>query len=248
MKKAARGDTKQTEARLTSNVLGPSLAAFRRQQGWTQGQLAKLLGKSNNYVYRIEREDGAYSIPTVEMIRRIVAAAKKSAFEEQNLLVTLLRQREYMVCPEELRARLGDAPAVAADGVSPEPMAHPFLERLAHDVTHLSASKCATIAQELGLPVSKKSAATACFTPILQGQIYLTRSQIVKLAMALGQDADDYLLLAYQLPERMAEIVEHDPTSNFLQVLQRLDPVSSKTLLDLIAMQVEGFRVRQPKS
>jgi len=196
-------------------------------------------------VYRIEREEGDYSIPTVPMLRRIATAAGRTDAERQSLVFTLLLQREYMICPEELRHRLRDEPPVVVEGVSSETMPHPFLDRLSRDLEDVSASQCGTVARALGLPVDKKVKGRACLAPLLDGHVYLTRSQIIKVAKQLRQDVDDYLLLAYHLPVRMATLVEGDPTSNFLQVLQRLDPVASQTLLDLIALQVEGFRVRQ---
>lgn len=200
----------------------PSLIrSLRVGAGLSQKDLALKVGCSPSMIWLIEGgkkvegpgvEDSPKDkvpLPSPDMLRRIARACAPS--EESVCCLRLMLARAREVVPAEVRPFLSDHILT--------PMPHTFLVRLQRDLSKLDTQARKYVEGQLGIGSRLET--------VLMGIGQLSREEVIKLAAALKEPVDEYLMTAGFLSDGVRLVVDDFPECvAMLDVVGQLKPES----------------------
>ncbi len=205
---------------------------IRIKMGLTQKDFAKKIKISLIYLITLENADAGGSkthrmpLPSEGILKRIARAAAREEDERAIIEKKLMCERANLSMSKELKLFIEKNKKIGeniASGAGGEMMPFDFINRLRNDFK-------ATDGAIQGDISSREVEA------VLNGEMILSRKQVVSLAMALRQSVEEYLLLADYMPDSIKNVIMK--TGNNMEVFFRklgeLSPGKIDAMVDVI--------------
>lgn len=169
---------------------------YREQAGMTRKEVARALKVSYSYYTRLERPlwEGR-AIPSDDFLRNFAKVVSKGDRDlEEKVKRELLLAKTAMKFPKEL---LYSTPREVEDFSNPMP--DEFIERLRQDVDYVGLSKTSRLSD---IPAN-------VIELVLAGKYTLSRPAVIRLALALEQPPEEYLILAGYMTDDLQKLVRY---------------------------------------
>ncbi len=210
------------------------IKSIRYKLGLTQKEFAKKLKISVVYVILLERgkdKTKKTPVPSEALLKRIAKLAANS--EEERVLIekNLLYERAKLAVSKELKMYMdknedeGNVNAISSNSMMPLD----FISRLKKDIKFFESSADDKKKMETDEVSSKE------IERVLDGQLILSRKQVVSLALLLKQSVEEYLMLSDYMPDSIKNVMTNTgvKTQAFFRKLSSLPPEDVDAMVDV---------------
>jgi transcriptional regulator with XRE-family HTH domain len=205
---------------------------IRLKMGLDRKEFAKKIKISEIYVVTLEaainpKKGQKRPTPSPAILKRIAKAATKDENERALIEKNLLSERAKLAISKELNKYASDNKLdEKMNVVGGSMMPLEFIGRLREDIKVLNSSAD---------KIEYKGVSDREIELVLNGQLILSRKQVVELAMQLNQPVEEYLLLADYMPDSIRDVVKS--TGDKMQALFRklvdLSPENIDAMVDV---------------
>jgi len=208
--------------------LWDSIKEIRLKAGQTQKEFADAIGYTPEHISNIERAPQiTRRIATEKMIKRIAELYTKTEEERISLERRLLLERaQATVSPGVAMHFLMDEKKLASYQ-SEDGMPLVFIERLKKDLGIIGNKDAFYKSLQV---VSKET-----IDESLKGMRLLPRKAVVKLAQALGQSIEEYLILADYVPKEFRSLIMHKGMNDMFRTMSELDAEELDAMIDVFS-------------
>ncbi|WP_051345781.1 helix-turn-helix domain-containing protein [Thermodesulfovibrio yellowstonii] len=203
--------------------LGKLIRDYRERKGYLLQELAKEVEVNYTHISYIEK---GMRVPSDELLEKIAEKLASSKEEEQELKEQFFFLLAQIKAPKEIRSRLKLISKKKEKEKETEPissMPEDFIAQLRKDI----AGKSPEFFKEIGIPYR-------LIKKVLDGQVYLSRADVIKLARALDKDPNTYLIKAEYIPEEFESLVGKESVLQLMRSLKKLPPESIDKMLTAI--------------
>jgi len=200
-----------------------------------------------SYVYATKLVKGKVGdrdvIPSEEILARIAKMFSKSEEERVRLQKTLLLERMKLIAPPEVKGFFEDKGRVTSF-LSGEGMPEAFINRLKKDLEKQSQKKSVTMESLLKKIYDATGITQEEMNAVFEKGYTINRTQVILLARALGQPAEDYLILAEYMPEHIKKIIQSNKQNVLFRSFEQLTPKEIDQFLDAMQKMIDIYLER----
>ncbi len=182
-------------------------------------------------------------IPSEEILIKIAKTFSKSEEERVRLQKALLLERMKLVASPEVKGFFEDKGRVSSF-LSGEGMPEAFINRLKKDLEKQSQKKSVTMESLLKKIYDATGITQEEMNAIFEKGYIISRTQVILLARALGQPAEDYLILAEYMPEHIKKIVQSNKQNVLFRSFEQLTPKEIDQFLDAMQKMIDIYLER----
>ena len=182
-------------------------------------------------------------VPSEEILIKIAKMFSKSEEERIRLQKTLLLERMKLIASPEVKDFFEDKGRVTSF-LSGEGMPKAFIDRLKKDLEKQSQKKSVTMESLLKKIYDATGITQEEMNAVVEKGYTINRTQVILLARALGQPAEDYLILAEYMPEHIKKIIQSNKQNVLFRSFEQLTPKEIDQFLDAMQKMIDIYLER----
>ncbi len=179
-------------------------------------------------------------VPSEEILIKIAKMFSKSEEERVRLQKTLLLERMKLIASPEMKDFFEDKGRITSF-LSGKGMPEAFINRLEKDLKKQNQKKSVTMESLLKKIYDAIGITQEEMNAVLKKEYIISRTQVILLAKALKQPAEDYLILADYMPEHIKKIIHSNKQNVLFRSFEQLTPEEIEQLLDVMQKMVDLY-------
>ncbi|NPV51719.1 MAG: helix-turn-helix transcriptional regulator [Candidatus Methanofastidiosum sp.] len=203
--------------------LGNLIREYREKRGLLLQELGKKVDVNYTHISYIEK---GLRTPSEELLAKLAHVFAENEQEEKELRERFFFYLAQIKAPKEIRSKLrlkgGRETKQEQDAVKSS-MPRAFLDLLRKHV----AVKPPEFFDEAGIPYKR-------IRKVLDGEGWLERAEVIKLATLLGGNVNEYLLKAEYIPEEFEAILGRKSVIELMRSLKKLPPEQLDKMISAI--------------
>lgn len=199
--------------------LGRLVKEYREKNNLLLHQLADKVGVNYTHISYIEK---GQRIPSEELLESLVEALGQNEKEKEYLREKMFFYLAQAKAPKQIRdsLKLKKDKEIPISGSMPEE----FIEMLREDIKKLTPEQIEKI---LKMPYS-------IIRKVLDGEMQLSRLDVIKIAKSLKKDVNTYLLKANYIPEEFDQLMHKSSVLQLMRSIKDLPPEDVDKLINSI--------------
>ena len=182
-------------------------------------------------------------VPSEKILIKIAKLFAKSEEERVKLQKTLLLERMKLIASPEVKDFFEDKSRVTSF-LSGKGMPEAFINRLKKDLEKQSQRKSVTMESLFKKIYDATGITQEEMNAVFEKGYTINRTQVILLARALGQPAEDYLILAEYMPEHIKKIIQSNKQNVLFRSFEQLTPKEIDQFLDAMQKMIDIYLER----
>jgi len=203
--------------------LGNLIREYREKRGLLLQDLGKRVDVNYTHISYIEKGMRA---PSDELLAKLAHELAENEQEEKELRERFFFYLAQIKAPKEIRNRLklkGEKELKKEEEIVRGPMPKAFLDVLRKD----AATKQPEFFDNAGIPYK-------LIRKVLDGEAWLSREEVIKLANLMKRDVNEYLIKAEYIPEEFENVLSRKSVVELMRALKKLPPESMDRMITAI--------------
>lgn len=203
--------------------LGNLIREYREKRGLLLQDLGKRVDVNYTHISYIEK---GMRTPSDELLAKLAHELAENEQEEKELRERFFFYLAQIKAPKEIRNKLklkGEKEIKKEEEFIREPMPKAFLDVLRKD----AAIKQPEFFDNAGIPYK-------LIRKVLDGEAWLSREEVIKLANLMNRDVNEYLIKAEYIPEEFENMLGRKSVAELMRALKKLPPESMDKMITAI--------------
>jgi len=203
--------------------LGNLIREYREKRGFLLQDLGKKVNVNYTHISYIEKGMRA---PSDELLAKLAHELAENEQEEKELKERFFFYLAQIKAPKEIRNRLklkGEKELKKEEEIARGPMPKAFFDVLRKDVV----TRQPEIFDNAGIPYK-------LIRKVLDGEVWLSREEVIKLANLMKRDVNEYLIKAEYIPEEFENVLGRKSVVELMRSLKKLPPESMDKMITAI--------------
>jgi transcriptional regulator with XRE-family HTH domain len=203
--------------------LGNLIREYREKRGLLLQDLGKKVDVNYTHISYIEKGMRA---PSDELLAKLAHELAENEQEEKELRERFFFYLAQIKAPKEIRNKLklkGEREVKKEEEIVRGPMPKAFLDVLRKDV----AVRSPEFFDNAGIPYG-------FIRKVLEGEAWLSREEVIKLANLMGRNVNEYLVKAEYIPQEFENMLGRKSVVELMRSLKKLPPESMDKMISAI--------------